>query len=389
MKRSIVSYFISTKKEKLSEATNTPTPFANSDVTDDVTTTGTSDTESIEVPELSYENYTPGLVEDQGSNSDSFVTGKISTPTQNEVRMGCHQNAVSFVTNPFYNLKKAVESFKQHQSTTYHKNTVLAKADVIAVVEKRKENIDMQLDHMETIRLCGLQNIPLRGHADCGPISLSIPVDNDGNFRSLLRYRANGGGQALQDHIENSSRNAMYTSPRIQKEIIDCFGQLIQKKIVERVEQFSLCVRYIYDYEEHYTVREDVLSFVPVYDVTGEALAEVIEKHCCLQFGSGSHKRARTISPLHFVISVCCKVPFEKIRNVFDFYKEDLKDTNEDAFKGEWDLWKQKWNEIEEKPTSAIDSLAKCDRHLFTNVYILLKILAMLPVSTTSVERSV
>ncbi|KAJ8877793.1 hypothetical protein PR048_022250 [Dryococelus australis] len=95
-----------------------------------------------------------------------------------------------------------------------------------------------------------------------------------------------------------------------------------------------------------------------------------------------------TISSLHFVFCAYCDVPFEKIRNVFDFYKEDLKDTYEDAFKGEWDIWKQKWNGIEEKPTCAIDSLAKCDRHLFPNVYILLKILAVLPVSTASAERS-
>ncbi|KAJ8879624.1 hypothetical protein PR048_020232 [Dryococelus australis] len=64
---------------------------------------------------------------------------------------------------------------------------------------------------------------------------------------------------------------------------------------------------------------------------------------------------------------------------------QDLKDTYEYAFKGKWDLWKQKWNGIEEKPTCATDSLAKCDRHLFPNVYILLKILAVLPVSTASV----
>ncbi|KAJ8883135.1 hypothetical protein PR048_014975 [Dryococelus australis] len=297
MKRSIASYFIYTKKEELTEATNIPAPSANSDPTDDVTTTtGTSDTELIKVPELN-----------PGSSSYSFATGKISTPStgnevcnegvskpmsssvtvvndisefvgvtakltnsqkvdkyyslwkpwsnfefptqdgksfkrhfqrkwldeykrlayskvnsglycascvfflaQNEVGMGCHQNAVTFVTKSFYNLKKAVESLKQHQSTIYHINTVLAQADV-AVVEKRKESIDMLLYHsrkkdaennreqlhgiVETIRLCDL------GHADCGCISVSIPVDNDGNFRSLLRYRANGGDQELQDHI--------------------------------------------------------------------------------------------------------------------------------------------------------------------------------------------
>ncbi|KAJ8876829.1 hypothetical protein PR048_021276 [Dryococelus australis] len=475
MKMSITSYFISTKKEKLTEATNTPAQSANSDVTDHVTTTtGTSDTESIEVPELSYEKYASRLVEDRGSSSDSFVTGKISTPsTGNEFcDAGVSKPMYSSVTvvndiaefvgatakltnsqkmaklhslwkppSNFEFPRQDGKSFKRHfqrrwldeykwlayskinsdlycasklsnysnslSPTTCHKNIVLAQADV-TVVEKRKETIDMQLDHsrkkdtennrerlhgvVETIRLCGLQNFPLRDHADSGHISLSIPVDNDANFRSLLRYRANEEDQALQDHIENSSHNVMYTSPRIQKEIIDCFGQLVQKKIAERVkkscfytvlgdetsdisqvEQFSLCVRYVDDYEEPYIVKDDFLSFVPVYDVTGEALAEVIE---------------RSIAACGFNLAHIRGQGYDGASSMRGQFREDLKDTYEDAFKGEWDLWKKKWNGIEEKPTCAIDGLAKCDRHLFPNEYILLKILAVLPVSPISVERS-
>ncbi|KAJ8870355.1 hypothetical protein PR048_029376 [Dryococelus australis] len=71
-----------------------------------------------------------------------------------------------------------------------------------------------------------------------------------------------------------------------------------------------------------------------------------------------------------------------------NYYKEDLKDTYVDAFKGEWDIRKQKWNGLEEKPTCVTESFAKWDRHLFPNVHILLKILAVLPFSTASVERS-
>ncbi|KAJ8883061.1 hypothetical protein PR048_014900 [Dryococelus australis] len=95
-----------------------------------------------------------------------------------------------------YTVHQNCRIFKQHQSTTYHKNTVLAQADV----EKRKESIDMQLDDRrmkDIIQLFGLQNIPPRGHTDFGRISLSMPVDNDGNFRSLLRYLTNGKDQAL------------------------------------------------------------------------------------------------------------------------------------------------------------------------------------------------
>ncbi|KAJ8890463.1 hypothetical protein PR048_009972 [Dryococelus australis] len=72
----------------------------------------------------------------------------------------------------------------------------------------------------------------------------------------------------------------------------------------------------------------------------------------------------------------------KKSANVLDFHKEDLKDNYEDAFKSRMRSMKAK----KKKPTCAIDSLAKCDRHMFPNVYILPKILFVLPVSTALVE---
>ena len=83
----------------------------------------------------------------------------------------------------------------------------------------------------------------------------------------------------------------------IQNEIIQSFSQLIQRKIVEKInknkffsvladettdisqtEQFSLCIRYTNggDGGTPITLREDFLLFVPVYDVSGKALANVI-----------------------------------------------------------------------------------------------------------------
>ncbi|XP_060869649.1 zinc finger MYM-type protein 1-like [Metopolophium dirhodum] len=87
----------------------------------------------------------------------------------------------------------------------------------------------------------------------------------------------------------------MYTSPLIQNEIINLFGDLIQSKILERVsktnfytiladettdisqiEQFSLCIRYVD--EQVFSIREDFLTFVPVYDISGEGLANTIKE---------------------------------------------------------------------------------------------------------------
>ncbi|GBL99681.1 hypothetical protein AVEN_249729-1 [Araneus ventricosus] len=83
---------------------------------------------------------------------------------------------------------------------------------------------------------------------------------------------------------------SMYTSSFIQNELINTFGHLIQSQIVRNVrksifyfvladettdispiEQFSLCVRYVED--QKYKIREDFITFVPVYGVTGADLA--------------------------------------------------------------------------------------------------------------------
>lgn len=54
------------------------------------------------------------------------------------------------------------------------------------ILENRK-NISSVI---ETIILCGQQNIPLRGHRDFGKLTVDSTDVNGGNVRNLLRYRA-------------------------------------------------------------------------------------------------------------------------------------------------------------------------------------------------------
>lgn len=118
------------------------------------------------------------------------------------------------------------------------------------------------------MRLCGQQNIPLRVTHDWGKMDESTPLQNDGNFRSLLRvlkYGAATGDKDLSDSLNEGPRNAIYVSPGIQYSIIDSFGALIQSCIIQDVkktkyfsifadkttditqkEQFSLCVRFTF-----------------------------------------------------------------------------------------------------------------------------------------------
>lgn len=53
-------------------------------------------------------------------------------------------------------------------------------------------------------------------------------------------------------------------------------------------------------------------------------------------------------------------------------------------------LWKRKWSNKPEKgqPNSAIEAYIKCSYEYFPNIYFLLKLLATLPVSTSTPERT-
>lgn len=224
------------------------------------------------------------------------------------VGKGSHQKLGRLVMEPCKNLKDSLEIFREHMKKQFHKTAVLNAQNIMAICEKRVDPVSVQLDTrkkqiiennraklvpiVQTIRLCGRQQIPLRGHQDSGRIGLEEPNHNDGNFRALLRYRAKTD-PILQQHLTESGGNALYTSPTIQNELIDCYAQIIQLKIVEnikksgfysiladettdisQVEQFSLCFRYVD--ENTMKIKEDFLTFIPVNDLTGVGLTKTI-----------------------------------------------------------------------------------------------------------------
>ena len=76
-------------------------------------------------------------------------------------------------------------------------------------------------------------------------------------------------------------------------------------------------------------------------------------------------------------------------------YKACLREpASELQFKGELDLWKQKWLRLNSQnpspviPNTAAAGLAACDRETFPMIHSLLTILLCMPVSTASAERS-
>lgn len=228
------------------------------------------------------------------------------------VGKGSHQKIGSLVAKPFIMWKDAVEKFNNHSRTSYHKLCEIAGQNFLKVssgksfdikaqiVSQRKKEVDENraalIPIIETVIFCGEQEISLRGDEDSGMLSLEKPEKNDGNFRALLRFRANSGDLHLKDHILNCKKNATYISPKIQNEILEACGTLIRNYIVKEanssgffsiladetldisgVEQFSLCVRYV---NSKNNICEGFLGFIAVFDLSSEGLTTSLLNQC-------------------------------------------------------------------------------------------------------------
>jgi len=67
-----------------------------------------------------------------------------------------------------------------------------------------------------------------------------------------------------------------------------------------------------------------------------------------------------------------------------EFYNPDVECFDESFF--ELKLWKRKLNKCENLPKSGLQALIMYDEQIYPNIFLLLKILRTLPVSTTSPE---
>ncbi|VEN35839.1 unnamed protein product [Callosobruchus maculatus] len=147
---------------------------------------------------------------------------------------------------------------------------------------------------------CGTHDMPLRGkQAD------------EGVLLDLLKLRIDSGDNKLKSHFEKCRRNAIYTSPRIQNELINLCGEVIQENVISEVrktmaysiladetadvsgkEQLSIGVRF-YD-ESKSKIREEFVGFVELKAQNASAIAEAIDnflissnlsKEDCVGFG--------------------------------------------------------------------------------------------------------
>lgn len=221
------------------------------------------------------------------------------------------QRLGKLVLSPLRQWKDALEIFASHHSCQYHKNCSLQSEEFRKVMKGQQKNIGIQLHSqrnaeidknrqklhsvIKTVILCGRQGLPLRGHRDYGNISLEETAENEGNFRALIRFRAESGDENLKDDVRLGVISKKYTSPDIQNEIIEICGQIIQNQIVEKInkakcftvladestdisgkEILTLCARYVDESNPSCVIKEDFLDFIEVENLSGASIAQVI-----------------------------------------------------------------------------------------------------------------
>ena len=213
------------------------------------------------------------------------------------------------VSYAFTNFKHAIEILKKHEQKDYHKEAVVKMESFMKVMSGQQDSISVQINNaakelvatnrkklqsiIETIILCGRQNIPLRGHRDAGT-DLERACGGHGNFWALLQFRISSGDTLLREHLATAPRNAIYISPDIQNQVIQVLGDHILHKILISVkeakyfsmiadevtdssnkEQLAVVLRYVNRADT--CIREDLVSFLECSGgISGQALAEML-----------------------------------------------------------------------------------------------------------------
>ena len=215
-----------------------------------------------------------------------------------------HMNLGQLVTSPMTNFTRAKVTLQEHEKQVSHK---MASEDTVAFisrVERGGPSIGQLLQKeasasilknrcklksiLKSIVFCGKQVIALRGHCEQDSES-----SNPGNFRALLKFRVDAGDVVLEEHFKNAPKNATYTSPQIQNDLIACVGKWIRDKILLEVqsakffaviadeaadcsnkEQLPLVLRFV-DKED--VIREEFVDFIFCdTGTTGSAIAAKI-----------------------------------------------------------------------------------------------------------------
>ena len=209
----------------------------------------------------------------------------------------------AFITSGLRDWKHATGSkgiFLSHNNCIFHKQAVIAweqfrattKTESVAkqLGSNRAEHIKKNKHYIKTVAevllLCSRQEISFWGHED------SRESLNKGNFKEILSLVAKHY-PVVANILFNGPKNALYTSPKIQNNIINIMANMVRQQICTSVQQagyysiladetknmskqehLSIVIRY-FDGNTH-SIVEHFLTFTIASNLTPELLSKYI-----------------------------------------------------------------------------------------------------------------
>lgn len=202
--------------------------------------------------------------------SDAFVTEGFNNWSKKE-RLPLHVGEVNSFHNRAQKKCEALVQQKQSIVVAFHKQT-----------EKEKVEYIMRLNaSIDVCRLLLKYALPFRGH-DESETSL-----NQGLFRGVLEFLGEANEIVRKVIFDNAPGNCQLTSPKIQKDIVNCFADAVVKSIVDEIgddvfvllvdessdiskkEQMAVILRYV---DARGLVKEKFAGLLHVAETTSETL---------------------------------------------------------------------------------------------------------------------
>ncbi|KAL9663392.1 hypothetical protein QQ045_018778 [Rhodiola kirilowii] len=126
---------------------------------------------------------------------------------------------------------KALSSWSDHMNQSAHISNTFANLRAQAILDNR-----LQLKtSIEVARWLSYQSCAFRGNDESNSSS------NRGNFIELLKYSASLNSDVAKV-LDNAPRNASYTSPKIQKQILQVLVIKVKKFIREEIGCAKFCI---------------------------------------------------------------------------------------------------------------------------------------------------
>ncbi|KAI9174479.1 hypothetical protein LWI28_017922 [Acer negundo] len=125
-----------------------------------------------------------------------------------------------------------MQSWNNLKDSSRHIDKVM---NTFSIQETLKNRLQLKTS-LETVKWLAMQECAFRGHDE------SINSTDRGNFIEMIKLQAKINQEIARIVLENSPQNAKYTSPRIQKELLNILANRVRAKIRKEVGDAKFCI---------------------------------------------------------------------------------------------------------------------------------------------------